>query len=75
MNELTTSLRLGQPAADELYAELIEAMRQMDEDEALRFSARLVLLLINHVGDPELVRQAIRLARTPRDQAGGGPGR
>ena len=64
MRELSTGLRLAQPAADELYAELIEAMRAMDENEALRFSARLMLLLANQLGDAELVLQAIRLART-----------
>jgi hypothetical protein len=65
MSELSTSLRLAQPAADEFYAELIEATCAMDENEALRFSARLVLLLANQLGDAELVLQAIRLARTP----------
>jgi hypothetical protein len=66
VTELTSGPRLPQAAADELYAELVEAMRRMDDREALRFSARLVLLLINQLGDdPEVARAAIRAAAAP----------
>jgi Protein of unknown function (DUF2783) len=66
MTEITSGPRLPQPVADELYAELVEAMRRMDDQEALRFSARLVLLLIDQLADdPELVRAAIRAAAEP----------
>jgi uncharacterized protein (DUF1778 family) len=63
--EFKAGPRLPQPAADELYAELIEAMRAMDDQEALRFSARLVLLLMSRLDDPKLVRAAIRAAAEP----------
>jgi hypothetical protein len=63
MARLITDANLSQPGADELYAELIEAMRDMNEGDALAFSARLVLLLMNHIGDPEVVRQAIAQAK------------
>jgi hypothetical protein len=66
MTELASGPQLPQAVADELYAELVEAMRRMDDREALRFSARLVLLLINQLGDdPELARAAIRAAAEP----------
>ncbi|MBI5260980.1 MAG: DUF2783 domain-containing protein [Bradyrhizobium sp.] len=51
--------------ADDFYAELIDGMRGLDEDEALRMSARLVLLLANHIGDRGVLSEAIRLARVP----------
>ncbi len=53
--------RLEDP--DGLYAELIAAQEGMADGESLRFCARLVLLLANHIGEEEVVREAIRLAR------------
>lgn len=50
---------------DGFYAELIGAQRDLNEEESLRVSARLVLLLANHVGDRTVLSEAIRLARTP----------
>ncbi len=47
------------------YAELIGAQRDLTEEESLRVSARLVLLLANHVGDRSVLSEAIRLARSP----------
>lgn len=50
---------------DDFYAELIDGMRGLDEDDALRMNARLVLLLANHIGDRAVLSEAIRLARAP----------
>ncbi|HLG80796.1 MAG TPA: DUF2783 domain-containing protein [Bradyrhizobium sp.] len=50
---------------DGFYAELIGAQRDLSEEESLRVSARLVLLLANHVGDRAVLSEAIRLARSP----------
>ncbi len=50
---------------DGFYAELIGAQRDLGEEESLRVSARLVLLLANHIGDRTVLSEAIRLARTP----------
>lgn len=50
---------------DGFYAELIGAQRDLGEEECLRVSARLVLLLANHVGDRAVLSEAIRLARSP----------
>jgi hypothetical protein len=50
---------------DGFYAELIGAQRDLSEEESQRVSARLVLLLANHVGDRAVLSQAIRLARSP----------
>jgi hypothetical protein len=48
--------------ADEVYAELIDAHRDLAPEQSQAFNARLVLLLINHIGDAGVVREAIRLA-------------
>ncbi len=48
---------------DEIYAEIVEAHRGLDAERSLRFNARLILLLINQIGDEATVREAIRAAR------------
>lgn len=50
---------------DGFYTELIGAQRDLSEEESMRVSARLVLLLANHVGDRAVLSEAIRLARSP----------
>lgn len=61
MSRLTLKPNLG--GADEVYEALVELTEGLDEVESLRAQARLILLLVNHVGDSETVLQAIRLAR------------
>ncbi len=61
MEQLAKDLRLER--VDEIYAELIEAHRGLDAEQSLRFDARLILLLINQIGDERIVREAIRAAR------------
>lgn len=58
---LDTRPRLADP--DALFALLVEAHRGLDADASRRLDARLVLLLANHVGDMEVLRRAIDLAR------------
>lgn len=61
MSGLLTSPRIGEP--DEFYATVMDAVRGMDAEASLRFCARLVLLLANHIGDADVLREAVRLAR------------
>lgn len=58
---LDTRPRLADP--DALFALLVEAHCGLDSDASRRLDARLVLILANHVGDMETLRQAIALAR------------
>ena len=51
------------PAPDSFYAELIRCHDGLAEDESAAFNARLVLLLANHIGDPEVLSEAMRKAR------------
>ena len=48
---------------DGLYEELIGSQRDLTEPEAMAMNARLVLLLANHIGDRQLLREAIERAR------------
>jgi Protein of unknown function (DUF2783) len=57
---LNTQNTLNDP--DDFYEELVAAQRGMDDDQATRLLAKLVLLLANQVGDREVLSQAIRRA-------------
>jgi hypothetical protein len=50
-------------APDDFYEALIEAHRDLGEAESHALNARLVLLLANHVGDFQVLREALRIAR------------
>ena len=51
------------PDPDGFYEELIGMQRDLDDDEATLFQARLLLVLANHVGDRALLTQAMQVAR------------
>lgn len=64
---LQTQSRLRDP--DAVYDELIRSVGSLTEEDALAFCARLILLLSNHIGDVETVKEAIVLASvSPRAQ-------
>ena len=48
---------------DDFYAALIAAHEGLDADASQAFNARLVLLLANHVGSLEVLREALAAAR------------
>ena len=50
------------PGEDEIYQWLIEAHAGLSDEESLRLNFRLVLILANRLGDPELIREAIAAA-------------
>lgn len=73
MAELRTESRFPDP--DAAYNALVDAHRGLDPDESAALNARLVLLLANHLGDLEVLEQAISAARYAGPRAGGnGPG-
>ena len=49
--------------ADGFYQELIESQRELSDAQAEMLTTKLVLILANHVGDREVLREAIALAR------------
>ena len=56
----------GTPDPDALYQMLVDAHRDLDEAASARVNAKLVLLLANHVGDIDLIAEAITAARNPQ---------
>lgn len=52
--------RLSSP--DDLYQALIELHRGLDDEQSRVVNARLILLLANHIGDQDVVREAISIA-------------
>ena len=62
---LTTTPNLARP--DEFYQALIEVHAGLDRAQSEALNARLVLLLANHVGDAEVLVQALQAARSSLD--------
>ncbi len=50
------------PDPDTAYRLLVAAHRRLAPDLHASFDAALVLLLANHIGDPEILRQALAAA-------------
>lgn len=48
---------------DTFYAELIDAQRHLTDEQADSMVCKLALILCNHVGDRQVLREAIALAR------------
>lgn len=48
---------------DDFYEALIETHRDLDVAQSQRVNARLILLLANHIGDLDVLREAMRRAR------------
>ena len=51
------------PAPDDFYERLIATHRGLSDDESALVNAKLVLLLANHIGDPDVLGQAMTAAR------------
>jgi len=49
---------------DGAYAELLAAHKGLDAEASVALNARLILILMNHIGDRAVLREAIDLART-----------
>ena len=64
----TLRTELAIEAPDDFYQRLIDAHEGLSDDESMRLNARLVLLLANHVGDGDILDQAIDAARAAGSQ-------
>ncbi|MCX7660318.1 MAG: DUF2783 domain-containing protein [Caldimonas manganoxidans] len=50
-------------APDDFYQALIEAHRDLSTAQSHELNAKLVLLLANHIGHTDVLRQALQAAR------------
>ena len=50
-------------APDDFYEALIELHRGLSDAQSALVNAKLILLLANHVGDPDVLRAAMAAAR------------
>jgi hypothetical protein len=64
MSKLVTASRFTDP--DAAYVALVDARRGLSVEAAAALDARLVLLLANHIGDLDVLREAIDLAKEPQ---------
>jgi Protein of unknown function (DUF2783) len=62
MSKLIVTPNLVNP--DAAYEALVEARRGRSDDEAAVLDTRLVLILANHIGDLDVLKEAIALANT-----------
>lgn len=61
MAKLVTASRFADP--DAAYVALVEARRGLAEEAAAALDLKLVLILANHIGDLDVLEEAIRLAK------------
>lgn len=60
MQKLVTDTNLRRH--DEIFQRLVSAFDGMDDEESLQALVRLVLILANHIGDEDIVGEAITAA-------------
>jgi hypothetical protein len=61
MLRLNTDPNLAEP--DDFYQALIDAHRGLTNEQSALLNAKLILLLANHIGDLEALREALSAAR------------
>jgi hypothetical protein len=61
MPKLVTASQFANP--DAAYVALVEARRGLDERAAAALDTRLTLILANHIGDIDVLKEAIALAK------------
>lgn len=58
---LSTRSNFAKP--DDAFRAIVEAHRGLSEDQSADLNAALVLILANHIGDPDVLSEAIALAK------------
>lgn len=61
MPKLVTGPNIARP--DTIYEWLMDLHRGLTDEESMRANARLVLILVNHIGDEQVISEAIATAR------------
>lgn len=58
----TLNLTRNLPDQDDLYADLLAAHEGLTKAQSDALNARLILILMNHIGDAEVIRAALAAA-------------
>ncbi|MGL4265119.1 MAG: DUF2783 domain-containing protein [Afipia sp.] len=66
---LSTTSNFADP--DTAYRLVVEAHRGLSDEDSVSLDTALVLILANHIGDADVLREAIALAKRQLDQGGG----
>ena len=61
MGTLNLEPNIARP--DDFYEALIALHRDLSDEESAKVNAKLVLLLANHIGDMDVLHEALRAAR------------
>ena len=69
MSTLNTAPNMTAP--DDFYQDLIALHRDLSESESALVNAKLILLLANHIGDPDVLAAAMAAAREDVVPSGG----
>jgi len=57
---------------DEFYEQLVELHRGLSDEQSALVNAKLILLLANHIGDMDVLREAMAAAREVQPAASAG---
>ena len=60
---MTLSTQSNFPDPDAAYRLVVEAHRGLSDEQSASLDTALVLILANHIGDVEVVREAVLLAK------------
>ena len=60
---MTLSTRSNFARPDDAFRAVVEAHRGLSDEQSGDFDAALVLILANHIGDLDVLREAIALAK------------
>lgn len=71
MSKLVTASRFSNP--DAAYVMLVEAHRGLSAEASVALNTRLVLVLANHMGDLDVLQEAIALAKGSLGKGGAAP--
>lgn len=66
MSTLDTAPNISRP--DDFYAALLATHEGLSKAESDALNARLVLILANHIGDADVLKQALDLAKNAGQQ-------
>lgn len=62
MGKLNTETNLSAP--DDFYSDLLDLHEGLDKSESDAINARLILILANHIGDADVLAEALELAKS-----------